>query len=131
MEELVFYKQEDILISSTRLAISDKVITMHSVSSIAIDKKEVIFSKGLLISSIFCLLIWIFRPDSEIGVVGLFIGLTLLFVGGVTWFFQESSKKEAIVITLTSGEREYIDNLEFDDIIKVFNAINEAIVFRG
>jgi hypothetical protein len=131
MEELVFYKQEDILISSTRLAISDKVITMHSVSSIAIDKEEVIFSKGLLISSIFCLLIWIFRPDSEIGVVGLFIGLTLFFVGGVTWFFQESSKKEAIVITLTSGEREYIDNLEFDDIIKVFNAINEAIVFRG
>jgi hypothetical protein len=52
-------------------------------------------------------------------------------VGGVTWIFQESSKKEAIVITLTSGEREYIDNLKFDDIIKVFNAINEAIVFRG
>jgi hypothetical protein len=131
MEELVFYKQEDILISSTRLSISDKVITMHSVSSIAIDKKEVLFPKGLLISSIFCLLIWFFRPDSEIGVVGLFIGLTLLLVGGITWFFQESSKKEAIVITLTSGEREYIDNLEFDDIIKVFNAINEAIVFRG
>lgn len=34
MEKHVFYKDEDILVSSTRISMPDKIIAMHSVSSI-------------------------------------------------------------------------------------------------
>jgi hypothetical protein len=131
VEEHIFLKQEDMVISSTRIAIPNKIIAMHSVSSVSIDKEDIKFPRGMIIASILCFLVWIFNTNTEIGEVGLFIGLTLLLIGGIVWLSLNSSRKEAVVINLTSGETEYIENHEVDDIQSVFNAISDAIVFRG
>lgn len=131
MEEHIFLKQEDIVISSTRIALPNKIIAMHSVSSVTIDKEDIKFPRGMIIASILCFFVWIFNPNTEIGEVGLFIGLTLLLIGGIVWLSLNSSRKEAVVINLTSGETEYIENHEVGDIQSVFNAISDAIVFRG
>jgi hypothetical protein len=131
IEEHIFLKQEDIVISSTRIVIPNKIIAMHSVSSVTIDKEDIKFPRGMIIASILCFLVWIFNPNVELGEVGLFIGITLLLIGGIIWLVSKSNRKEAVVISLTSGETEFIEKHEVDDIQSVFNAIGDAIVFRG
>jgi hypothetical protein len=85
----------------------------------------------MIIASTLCFLVWIFNPNVELGEVGLFIGITLLLIGGIIWLVSKSNRKEAVVISLTSGETEFIEKHEVDDIQSVFNAIGDAIVFRG
>jgi hypothetical protein len=131
MEEHIFYKEDEILISSTRIALPNLVIAVHSVSSLRIDKEEVRFPWIMFAISFFSFLVWIFNPTSEMGQMSLFIGIFLLLISLITWIIQISRRKEALLISLTSGETEYIDKEEVDNLQNVFKAISNAIVFRG
>lgn len=131
MEEHVFFKEEEILVSSTRIVLPNKIIAMHTVSSITIDKEEIKRPWILMISAFMSFIVWVFNPDTDGGVVGLSIGFILLIFSGILWYIRKTDRNEAVVISLTSGETVYIDNQEVDDIQSVFNAISNAIVFRG
>jgi hypothetical protein len=131
LQEHFFFSEEEIKISSTRIALPNKVIAMHTVSSITIDKEEIKPPRIMIIGSILSLLVWIFNPNTEVGLTGLSIGSILIIIAGFYFYLRQQSRNEAIVINLTSGETEYIDNQDVNDIQKVFNAISDAIIFRG
>jgi hypothetical protein len=131
LQEHFFFSEEEIKISSTRIELPNKVIAMHTVSSIKIDKEEIKPPWIMIIGSIVSLLIWIFNPNTEAGLTGLSIGSILIIIAGLYWYLRQSGRNEAVVINLTSGETEYIDNQDVQDIQKVFTAISDAIIFRG
>jgi hypothetical protein len=131
LQEHFFFSEEEIKISSTRIELPNKVIAMHTVSSIKIDKEEFKPPWIMIFGFLAGFLIWIFNPDTDLGLTGLSIGSILIIIAGLYWYLRQSGRNEAVVINLTSGETEYIDNQDVQDIQKVFTAISDAIIFRG
>jgi hypothetical protein len=126
MEEHVFLNNEDILISSTRLVIDKKTIVMKSVCSIELDKEEVSPPWLLIGFTLFSLMIALISPNfSEIGWIFFLIGSVVTLI---TWFRK---RKEGIIIELVSGQKIYLDNDKIDDLDRVFNVLNEVVIFRG
>lgn len=131
VEEHVFHKEEGITVSSSRLVLHNKTIVMNSVCSIELDQ-EVIRPPYLILGiSVFSFLVGMFSVHPLASQWGIFIGIATGIIGVFRWLSGENNKKDAIVIELQSGEKEYIDIKEVDDLQAVFKALNEAIIFRG
>jgi Family of unknown function (DUF6232) len=128
MEEHVFLKNEDIFISSTRLVLNNKTIVMNTVCSVELDKKEVDTPWFFITVTIVGFLLAVVSPYSNINM----IGWLLIGVGAIMTLLKWSKKrKEAVIIELSSGEKEFIDNTEVEDLTNVFKVLNDVILFRG
>ncbi|WP_066297872.1 DUF6232 family protein [Bacillus sp. FJAT-29937] len=125
MQEHFFLDNDDIKISSTRLVLENKTIAMSSVCSVELDREEL--KKpwiGMIIALIGLVSAFTYN-DSSIGWLVSFFGLLLV----VIMLFRK--RKEAVIIELTSGEKEYLTNEEIEDLTSVFKAVNDVIIFRG
>jgi hypothetical protein len=129
IEEHIFMDNDDILISSTRLVMDNKVIATSAICSFELDKEEVkppyvIFSLAFL-----AFFTAIFSPYYN--EIGSFACVVLVTIGLAIWGSRKSNRKEAIILDLASGEREYIDSNDVDNLDEIFNTLNEIIIFRG
>lgn len=131
MEEHVFLEKENIFISSTRLNFNKKIIAMSSICSVEISKEEVKPPKLLIGFSILAYLVALFNPDQVMKEYGLYFGTISLLVFFIFRYLREKNRKEAVIIGLISGESEVIDKTETEDLDSIYNAISEAIIFRG
>jgi Family of unknown function (DUF6232) len=128
MEEHVFLKNEDIHISSTRLVLGNKTIVMNTVCSVELDKEETDTPWFFISITILGLLLSFVSPFPVING----IGWLFIVVGGIMSLIRwTKDRKEAVIIELSSGEKQFIDNTEVDDLTSVFKALNEVILFRG
>jgi hypothetical protein len=128
VEEHKFLENEDILISSTRLVLENKTIVMNAVCSVELDKEEVSTPWFFIVITIVGLLMAVVSPFPNINA----IGWVLTVLGSIMILLKWSKKRrEAVIIELSSGEKEFIDNSEVKDLASVFKALNDVILFRG
>jgi len=130
MEEHVFLKEENILISSTRLCLENKTIAIKSICSIEMSKEQVKPSLLLFSLPVLAILVAMVHPLDQVSVYSTRVGAVLLLIFFVNWILRYLDREEGLVI-VTSGGSEMIDKSEVDDIDKVSRSINEAIIFRG
>ncbi|MDR7074191.1 DUF6232 family protein [Fictibacillus barbaricus] len=128
MEEHKFLENENILISSTRLVLKNKTIVMGAVCSVELDKEDVSTPWFFIVITIVGLLMALVSPFPNINA----IGWLFTVLGGIMVLLKWTKKrKEAVIIELSSGEKEFIDDSEVQDLTSVFKAINDVILFRG
>ncbi|MEH7347219.1 DUF6232 family protein [Bacillus sp. JJ1532] len=125
MQEHFFLDNDDIKISSTRLVLHNKTIAMSSVCSVELDREELRTPWIGMIIAIIGLVSAFTSNDYSIGWIVTSFGLLLV----VIMLFRK--RKEAVIIELTSGEKEYLTNEEIEDLSSVYKAINDVIIFRG
>lgn len=131
LEEHIFLEEEDILISSTRIVISEKVIAASQICSVDIDREEIkppLITLGIGSLGIFA---GVTSPNYLVNEFGLLIGSAIIILGLAYWLNKSSKRKEAVIIELSSRSKEYIDTTQVEDIEKVYKAINDLIIFRG
>ncbi|OOE14057.1 hypothetical protein [Fictibacillus arsenicus] len=128
MEEHKFLENEEILISSTRLVLKNKTIVMGAVCSVELDKEDFPTPWFFIVITIVGLLMALVSPFPNINS----IGWLFTVLGGIMVLLKWTKKrKEAVIIELSSGEKEFIDDSEVQDLTSVFKAINDVILFRG
>jgi hypothetical protein len=128
MEEHVFLKTEEIHISSTRLILGNKTIVMNAVCSIELDKEEIVTPWFFLGVTIFGLLLGFVSPFPLLNMMGWLLVIVGIIMSLIRW---TRDRDEAIIIELNSGEREFVEKTEVEDLSTVFKALNEVILFRG
>ncbi|MEH7502917.1 DUF6232 family protein [Neobacillus drentensis] len=131
LQEHIFLQNEEISISSTRIVIGNKTIVASAICTIELDKEEVKPPFMFMWFGLFCLLVAVLSPYSELRGVGWFLAILLLLLFFGIWINAKRTRREAVVIELSSGEREYIDYKEVEDLQEVFNALNQVVIFRG
>ncbi|WP_226677171.1 DUF6232 family protein [Mesobacillus jeotgali] len=125
MEEHVFLKNEMIIVTSTRLVIENKTIAMNSLCSVELDCEDINPPWVTLSLTFFGFLIGFLSHLSELGWTMSIIGAVLSIL---LWVRK---REEAVILELSSGEKEYITNKAVNDLDSVFKAINDVIIFRG
>ncbi|MED3550148.1 DUF6232 family protein [Cytobacillus praedii] len=125
MQEHFFLDNEDIKISSTRLVINNKTISMNSVCSVELDREEIKTPWIGIVITVIGLIIIFNINESFTGWIFTILGILII----VIMLFR--TRKEAVIIELSSGEKEYITNEDIEDLSTVFKAINDVIIFRG
>ncbi|RHW39024.1 hypothetical protein D1B31_13760 [Neobacillus notoginsengisoli] len=125
MAETTFLKTDHVLVTNVRIETKKKLILVNSVAMVAkgtekIDRPWVLL--GLAALSMLAL------PPSELtGYHGIGLGVLFAMFGGFAYFYNESHKRDAIIITLNTGEKTYI----FEDLEQVYKAVQDAIVYRA
>lgn len=125
LEEHIFFENEEILISSTRLVIGNKTIVTDSICSIDLDLEELRPPWVAISLIVIGLFIGVFSiiPD---------IGWTIAIFGAAYAILSRTRKrKDALVIELGSGDYFYITNREVKDLTAIHKVINDVIIFRG
>jgi hypothetical protein len=131
-EEHIFYENEQIKISSTRISLENKTLAMKSVCSVELDIEEIqppYFFLGF--GFITFLSSFIANNDSRGTLFGL--GIVIIFFALVTYIFKLAKREVSILIDLESGETEILtkEDLQENELELIFKAINDAIIFRG
>lgn len=131
-QEHVFFENELLKISSTRISFENKTIAMKSVCSVELDTEKVqfptyIFGIGFLIA----LSSSIATPAAAQALlyIGLFIALFSLALFGI----MHSRREKSIIIKLDSGDTEVFSKEDLDEanLEEVYKSISDAIIFRG
>jgi Family of unknown function (DUF6232) len=132
MEEHVFLHNEEIRITSTRIALKEKTIAMQGIVKFELDREDADKPYVWLVFSGISLIYALSQGFMDGGGI---IGLALSVLFGLMYLavykYRELDRKMAIILTLSGGKEEEIFLEDEDELKVVFNKLNEAIIFRG
>ena len=115
-KEIVFYSDENVKVTNTRICIGDKTYLIANINTI-----ETIAKMPHTTSNIFLF----------IGLITMILGIgAVIFVMGLIFRWRERKKYE-IRMESSSGSISLISSEDKAYIDKIQQAINEAIIYRG
>lgn len=123
-EEKVYLKQGDVTVTNTRVVISGKTYAMTNITSVTMGKQSasilppfIAITVGVIIAAIVG------------GTIGNLIAVASI-IGGIVLFI---TRKPNYVVRIgsASGEADALESQDQDNVQKIVNAVNEAIVNRG
>ena len=118
----IFFQDNDVLITQSRIVIFGKTYAMRNISSVSITQESKLFLK---ISSTIILVFALsgfFLEEYLIGIIALGIAVIMLL---------NSKDEYIVVISSNSGDNNALKSKNRDYIESIIEAINEAIIFRG
>jgi hypothetical protein len=123
MEEKVFFNQNEIQITNSRIMITGQTYAMSGVTSVAslIQSPK---KTGPIVLALLGILM-LFAPSTAILLTG------IVFIGLAVFWFIKLKPTYLINLTTSSGEAQIFSSKDESLISSVVDAINEAIVARG
>jgi hypothetical protein len=124
MEEQIYLETKNIVVSNLLIRTEDKLFPLQHVSSVSIGLTENNSAGFFLKIACAFLFAWSLNPESIIAVS---VASIAAFFGAILWLSNEHDRKQALHITLVTGEKHYI----FEDIDQAFDAVRRALAHKG
>ncbi|ALC89067.1 hypothetical protein AM500_04120 [Bacillus sp. FJAT-18017] len=124
MKEQIYLETKNIVISNQLIKTKDKLFPLQHVSSVSIGLTENKSAGIFLKIAVVFLFAWSLNQKSIIAVSVASIAVLFAIIN---WLSVENDRKEALHITLITGEKQYI----FEDIDQAFDAVSRALANKG
>lgn len=118
----IFFQDNDVLITQSRIVIFGKTYAMRNISSVSITQESKLFLKISSTIMLVFALSGFFLKEYLIGLIALGIAVIMLL---------NSKDEYIVVISSNSGDNNALKSKNRDYIESIIEAINEAIIFRG
>lgn len=119
MEEVIFLKEDSILVTNTRFVVSGHTYAMNGVTSVKNVSEQPSRTLPVLIGLIGILLI----KDSLI--------FAVLLMGVAVGMFYIYRRKYVVALTTSSGEVKAFKSIDAAFIERIVSALNKSIIHRG
>nr|WP_304981309.1 DUF6232 family protein [Alkalihalobacillus sp. AL-G] len=113
------------LVSDTRLVVDDQVYPIRGITYIELETKEPSSPLGLILACAFFFMLGIFQGNIIISVISVMIGFLIIRA------FSRSATSYTLLLDTASGKVEAFSDDEYEEVERIYKALNEAIVYRG
>jgi len=123
--EQVFLNERDVSVSNSRMMHKGQTYAMSGITSVKSYEKKP-SRKGpiiLIIIGVLMLVDGLHEP-------ALLLGAIIFLAGGIAWWVLRKADY-SVLLTSASGEMKAYTSKDKDFVIKIVNAVNDAIVHRG
>lgn len=120
--EEVFFDEENILITNSRLVINGKTYAMNLINSVHVDEKKE--SNGC--AAISFIILGLLLLNSSFWILGI-----IFILLGIIFMFSSTPSKYFLIINTASGDNSALESSDLSHISSIKNSIEKAIVFRG
>lgn len=127
MEEKIFLQEGNITVTNSRFIVPSQTYAMSGITSVKLAEKNP-SKAGPIIFIVTGLLFWLGMGAGGEG----FVAGIIFALPGIIWLIKMLLNPVHIVtLTVSSGEVKALESKDRTLIVKVVNALNEAIIYRG